>query len=76
MKTTTIGPKNAPSLTFLKGHHDLVTFLKAFKAEGMRKYSVEEDDLSYEYWIEQSDGNWVCSHKGCAIAKPVTVMSW
>ena len=79
LKTLTlVDVYEAPFVSLLRGHHSAEVFNAAFREEGWTDSEDPwpEDHISHEYWIEDSEGKWHCSHKGDPKAQPVTVAGW
>lgn len=78
MKTTTLTDDfDAPTITLLEGHHDIITFNKAFEAEGWDSQGPwPEDYLSHEYWVRDNEGFWSSSNKNNPDAIPVSIVAW
>jgi len=78
LETITLGGRHEdddPTYTICPGHVDAKTFKKAWKKEGWSPSDTDQNELSYEYWIEGKKG-WKRSAPGVKGAVPVTVRGW
>lgn len=77
LATVTLTEDDTPVISLLRGHHTIEVFNQAFKKEGWHiEVPWAEDDISHEFWVEESDGVWVCSNKFNSRAVPVTIANW
>jgi len=75
-KTLTLGYRDNPTITILRGHVTATVFNKAYAAEGWRGGGwVHRSNLRHEFW-KRLKRSWKKTVEGKPGAIAVTVMDW